>query len=133
MHGRRLLHTFGSLHGKKVEPAEPRTGGRPSKMLVHTASLREHAQNGDERAQHAVSIAARLSPLWAATLGLKHHAEASGLEPVQEWELELLVDVCKALHEQLYFHPPPDDEPHSEGCPPHRSDATDEQLALLPV
>jgi len=118
-HGRRLIHTFGTLHGKKVEPAEPRSGGKPTKMLLHCRTLKEHADHGDERAQHAVSIAARMSPLWAATLGLKHHATAVGLSPVEKWEVEKLVDVCKALHEELFLTPPPPtDAPQLVPLPP---------------
>lgn len=133
LHGRRLLHTFGSMHGKKVEPAEPREGGKPCKMLVHTASLREHASSGDEKAQHAISIAARLSPLWAATLGLKHHAAAEGLAPVEQWELDILVDVCQRLHHQLYYQPPREPPPPDDGSSPPTPELHSEQLALLPV
>jgi hypothetical protein len=133
LHGRRLLHTFGTLHGKKVEPAEPREPAARGKFLVHTETLREHAAAGDEECQHAASICARISPLWAGTLGLKHHAEAEGLAPVERWELEIVVAVCARLNASMYDAPPPEGTAPDGGTPPARSSVNREQLALLPV
>lgn len=106
MHGRRLHHTFGSLHGLTTEPENERPAARRGRFGCHVATLLERAAAGNVAAQHAVEIASRLGPLWCSALGVKRHAAQANAEPVAEWELALVTAAVVQIANETYQPPP---------------------------
>lgn len=62
LHGVRLLHTFGSLHGVKLAPADPNVNPGESSRLIGLAELDEKALGGWPLARRAVAMLLRVHP-----------------------------------------------------------------------
>jgi hypothetical protein len=60
--GARMLHTFGSLHGTKLDPRDPNKDLAVSTHACYLGWLDRLADEGDEAAQYAVALVHRLIP-----------------------------------------------------------------------
>lgn len=65
MHGRRVLHTFGSCHGKVVEaePEEPEAKGTTHVCAI--SSLQKQAREGNVHARKACDLMSQMGGFWA--------------------------------------------------------------------
>lgn len=95
MHGRRLIHTFGTEHGGVVDPAEEKATAEISEIVAPLRFTLAAAKTGDEEAGHAIEILQRLGPTYAMACGLEPLGPAAILTPVEDWEHELVHRVAK--------------------------------------
>lgn len=108
MHGRRLLSTFGSMHGEKVDP-RPTDKLRPhSHRLVSAAELHEAAAAGNERASNALHLIKQTSSLWAAATGQTPENYELPEPPAEHRLIELLYAVRQDWSLRHGQPPPPE-------------------------
>lgn len=101
LHGRRVLHTFGTLHGKKTvdaEPAEPEPNSVP---LCSVRELRERAARGCEHAEAACELMRRMGGFWAMLSTPLLPLSCPAGPPLEDWERRRFVQLC-----ELSFAPP---------------------------
>lgn len=97
LHGRRLLHTFGGLHGVAIDEREKDGGGDITEHLCSVQRVADAAMKGFEMASHALDIMQRMGPTWARACGLRPLPMNSPAVPIAEWESDLIVQVCRQL------------------------------------
>ena len=107
MHGRRTLHTFGTSHGKSIDPPEEPDAPKSAESITSIARVQRFATKGHERAIHAIEVLSRLGPTWRAAVGKPPLLFSAPQEPVLDWELALVVSVARELAEQDEASPPP--------------------------
>lgn len=87
LHGARMIQPFGSCIGVNLdldkEPAEE----LESRHVVHAHLLAAAAAAGNEQAQHAREIFARMGTEMAHAVGLEPPTPLHGLPPVEPWEV----------------------------------------------
>lgn len=64
MHGRRLVHTFGSAHGIKVEDEDDGAEVTAGTFVCDSLTLLKWRAKGDASADYVVSVLASLGPAW---------------------------------------------------------------------
>jgi hypothetical protein len=102
MHGRRLVHTFGSAHGIKVEDEDDGREPGGGTFVCDTVTLLRWRSKGDAAAVAAVRVLASLGPEWARVLVDRTEAwEHGGQMPDDQ-----LVHTAIATARTVYLRPP---------------------------
>lgn len=99
MHGRRTLHTFGTMHGRPVDPPAEATERKSADSLGSIARFQRFADRGHERAGHALEVLSRMGPTWRAAVGRPPLLFNAPAEPVLDWEIALVVNVGRELQQ----------------------------------
>lgn len=99
MHGKRLIHTFGSAHGIEVDRDEEEE--KAGSLTPHGSvwKVMKQAALGNERASHAAEIFCRLGSQYVAAAGLLPQPQLAALPPVQAWEISLMFTVFSEVRD----------------------------------
>lgn len=100
MHGRRMIHTFGCSHKRKVEgeieePARSTLGD--SFSLLRIAMM---ASAGDQEAVHVRDVLLRRGKEWQLALGYDSCPNADRGPPIEDWEVRRCIDLIPVLEER---------------------------------
>lgn len=109
MHGKRLLHTFGSGHGRKVEADEEEAKTADLEPVGSLAAVVKHAKSGDHEAAIACETLQRMGPRFADAAGLERTASTLERPPIEQWEVERLYAAIRAA--VAWLQPPEIEEP----------------------
>lgn len=96
VHGRRLLHTFGALHGHNPDPAPDDDAFRQSEPLVGVRTLRIRATAGCPHAVEAVDLMRRMGGFWSVFAPPLIRTAHTPFVPFESWEAERLVQLIEA-------------------------------------
>lgn len=96
LHGRRVLHTFGSLHGAAAADAEPEEVEPKSVPLCSVRELRERAAAGCRHAEEACELMRRMGGFWALLATPMFTISCPAGPPLEDWERRRFVDLCEA-------------------------------------
>lgn len=101
LHGKRLVHTFGSHHAAKSDVAEEAEEPKPAAPLLSLSrlSLLDEADVAD--ASHACEILARRGWPWTVLLDRPSTLNGASPPPIEEWEEKMLTDLLRSLSLQV--------------------------------
>lgn len=117
MKGRRVIHTFGSAHGAKVEAAtEPEEKGETT-YVCHTGIITDAEKKGDGRAAFIVSTLGRLGRDWASAFGLSNTSEICKPRVVPHPDVGKAMDAAAQLYDEVWS-PPTASPPRAEASRP---------------
>jgi hypothetical protein len=96
LHGRRLLHTFGTLHAANPDATEEPDAPRGFTQLASVAEIRELADDGNVHARAALELMTRAGG-WITLLATPMlFTQRGGLPPLEEWESREVVRLIEA-------------------------------------
>lgn len=93
LHGRRLVHTFGTSAIVNPDEAEPAPAVDKSELVCPLAWIANGADRAEPRAQHAMEILRRMGQTWALASGQEPRPKDLPSVPVEVWEHDFLFDV----------------------------------------
>lgn len=108
--GKRLVHTFGTLHGKNVDPAKDPAEATVDAPLCSLHRLTNWAERGHAAAQRAIEVLCSFGNAWRTACGLLP------MQPNHAWiiaspeEITLAVETCREVGNSEQFPMPPEDE-----------------------
>lgn len=111
VHGRRLLHTFGALHGDNPDAAPDDDSFRQSEPLVGVRTLRIRASTGCPHASAAIELMQRMGGFWSVFAPPLIRTAHTPFVPVESWEAEHLVRLIEASNAAAESPPPPPPAP----------------------
>lgn len=112
MHGRRLVHTFGSAHGVKIEDETDAGDADSGEFVADALTLQKAAREGDTRACFVRNTLASLGRDWGFALGDDGEVHAFGVPALPPDD----IDAALRLARVVYLHPnPPPTPPPAAG------------------
>lgn len=117
MKGRRLVHTFASLHGKKIDPRKDDEASKPTDPLCSLHRLTNWAQRGHAASQHAMETLASLGNGWRTAIGLPPLPIGHAWLTPSPGEIAIAIKTCGEVGQADHFPEPP---------PPIRETAADD-------
>lgn len=110
IHGRRMLHTTGKLHGATPDRDTTAETPRCSEQICSVATIRNAAEAADPRALRAVELMQRMGGFWRR-LTLYHDdtrdADVRPLTALEHAELRTLIITISDATPDLHDSPPP--------------------------
>lgn len=107
--GRRLFHTFGSLHNKVKLNAGDKIDYSQDGKYASSQQIVDYAREGIEECQHVIDAMVFMPGKWRATFGVYYEPLLPGFEHAERPSLAtidfLLMRATRAIH--LHRHPPP--------------------------
>lgn len=99
MHGRRLIHTFGNLHGKAVDDADTQSEAAGSVHLVSIAKVRSLAAQGVREAESILGLMRIFGGAWESVASPQWGVVPKPPLAVLADLGRQLVDLCRAVSE----------------------------------
>lgn len=96
VHGRRLLHTFGNLHGANPDAADDPEPVGGSSHLVAVSALKARSALGCPYASEALELMRRMGGLWAVFSPTLPLGPSTSCVPFEAWERTKLVELIEA-------------------------------------
>lgn len=97
MHGRRVMHTFGSMHGRTADETEGDDGPGISRCRVGVSVVEIASDAGVEAAGVVMRLAPRLSREWRLVLAAGGWVEKGAIPPLMPGERVALADAIREL------------------------------------
>lgn len=82
MRGKRLVHTFGKAHGRKIDEPEADTPTPPHVWIGPMAHARAIIERGGEDAAWVMAYLARMGPGWQDATGIERLPKPTNPEPI---------------------------------------------------
>lgn len=102
IHGVRMLHTFGSLHGQKLDTDEQEIAHSPAAKIVPISRITWHAHRGCRRARGLLDRLRRLGGAWGVATGGRTDAGRSlGSERLARRRRRLAICVRRFVDDDL--------------------------------
>lgn len=116
MHGRRVLHSFGSCHGANIDAAREKEAPPASRAVCSVRELVERACSGNAAAERACDYLIRMGGFWSAVAAPLLPFDPTGLKPLDDAERKHFARLCvEAFTEEPPQPPPKSEEPMACG------------------
>lgn len=107
LHGCRMLHTFGKLHGVVVDPGEKEAENKGITEVCSLRRLSYRASIGDVNADRACEILARCGNVWRMALGMMPLQPHTPSATVLDWEIEFALQTATKIGDESSIIPEP--------------------------
>lgn len=97
MHGRRLIHTFGTAHSVAINDDDNTDSINDSEVIISVPRIVKKAATNDQRAVRILELMRRLSPTFARASGQTPLPFQSPRTPIEDWELTQMVSDARAI------------------------------------
>lgn len=108
LHGRRMVHTFGKLHGESIDPGEKDVENKGVKEICSLHRLRVRASLGNVDAERACEILARCGNMWRMSMGLSPLPSSTPTVVVEDWEMAFAMQVATKIGDEPGVLPEPE-------------------------
>lgn len=107
MHGRRLIHTFGSLHAVPCDDESEENLQQPTRRIASTMHLLHRADVGDFDARFCVSVLSAVDQRWAIAFGIAFAPRPLVPAPPTPAEVERALAWARVV-DRRHWHAPPE-------------------------
>lgn len=119
MHGRRLIHTFGSLHAVPCDEESEEVIQMCTRRIASTMHLLHRSDVGDFDARFCVSVLSAVDQRWAIAFGTPWSTQPLVPAPPAPAEIERALAWARVV-DRRHWHAPPE-HPRPQPAAPHPS------------